>query len=222
MMRRTVLLAAFSIACAVGSVSMAQAQCAIPYTLTNGQPADATQVMSDFDALANCIDDLPAGATNSVQFNAGSGQLGGVGPLTNGQLVVGSTGGAPQAATLTAGANVSITNGPGTVTISATGGSGPTLVQSAFKRSFVTPDSVALTTAPTAGNLLVAFANGFSGGLGVPTAFGGVYADTSGTTVNSQGIVVGARVVQPGDGTTWSGFTGGNGGDVYRSRALRG
>lgn len=47
-----------------------------------------------------------------------------VGPLTNGQLVVGSTGVDPVAAVITPGAGISISNGPGTITISASG-SGP-------------------------------------------------------------------------------------------------
>jgi len=103
----------------------AHAQCALPFPLTNGQTADAAQVMGNLTALANCIAaGGPAGATNALQFNAGAGTFGSVGPLTNGQLVIGSNGGAPQAAALTAGTNVIITNGPGSITISATGGSG--------------------------------------------------------------------------------------------------
>ena len=45
----------------------------------------------------------------------------------NGQILIGSTGNAPVLGTLTAGQNVSITNSPGSVTISAAGGSVPTL-----------------------------------------------------------------------------------------------
>jgi hypothetical protein len=41
--------------------------------------------------------------------------------MTNGQVVIGSTGGTPVAATLTAGANVSITNAAGSITINAIG-----------------------------------------------------------------------------------------------------
>jgi hypothetical protein len=41
---------------------------------------------------------------------------------TDGQLIVGSTAGAPAAATLTAGAGVSVTNGSNSITIAATGG----------------------------------------------------------------------------------------------------
>lgn len=44
-----------------------------------------------------------------------------VGPLTNGELLVGSTGASPMRTTLTAGANISITNGAGSISIAATG-----------------------------------------------------------------------------------------------------
>ncbi len=44
-----------------------------------------------------------------------------VGPMTNGQILIGSTGLDPVPATLIAGTNVSITNNAGSVTISATG-----------------------------------------------------------------------------------------------------
>jgi hypothetical protein len=102
-----------------------QAACTLPFQLTNGQPADATQVMANFNALATCLDSVaPGGAANAIQYNNGAGSLGGVGPLTNGQLIVGSTGGAPQAQTLTAGSGIQITNSAGNITIAATGGAG--------------------------------------------------------------------------------------------------
>lgn len=44
-----------------------------------------------------------------------------VGPLTNGQLLVGSTGADPVAAAITAGTNVTVTNGAGSITIAASG-----------------------------------------------------------------------------------------------------
>lgn len=51
-----------------------------------------------------------------------------VGPLTDGQLLIGDTAGvSPTAATLTAGSGVSIVNGAGSITISATGGSSLTV-----------------------------------------------------------------------------------------------
>jgi hypothetical protein len=45
-----------------------------------------------------------------------------LGPLTNGQIIIGSTGAIPVAATLTAGANITITNTAGTITIAGDAG----------------------------------------------------------------------------------------------------
>jgi hypothetical protein len=101
----------------------ARAACALPYQITNGQVADAAPVMSNFAGLLNCLNTLPGGAPNALQFNAGNGALSGVGPLTDGQLAIGSTNGPPQAATLTPGPGVTITNSPGSITI-GTGGTG--------------------------------------------------------------------------------------------------
>lgn len=47
-----------------------------------------------------------------------------LGPMTNGQIVIGSTGAIPVIGTLTQGSGVTITNGAGTITISATGSGG--------------------------------------------------------------------------------------------------
>ncbi len=96
----------------------AAAQCALPFKITNGQTPDATQMMANFNALVGCLN--VGGSANAIQYNAGSGSLGGAGPLTDGQLVVGSTGGAPQAQMLTAGSGIAITNGSGSVTIATT------------------------------------------------------------------------------------------------------
>jgi hypothetical protein len=119
-MRRNSVLLSLSLLAGfiVLSPGIARAQCALPHTLTNTQPADATQVMANFNALVACFN--LGGATNALQYNAGSGALGGVGPLTNGQIVIGSTGNAPQAAALTAGTGISITNSPGNISIAAT------------------------------------------------------------------------------------------------------
>ena len=55
---------------------------------------------------------LIGGASNAITSLA----------LTNGQLAIGSTGADPSAATLTAGTGVTITNGAGSITVSAVGG----------------------------------------------------------------------------------------------------
>jgi hypothetical protein len=44
--------------------------------------------------------------------------------LTNGEILVGSTGADPVPATITEGTGITVTNGPGSITISATGGAG--------------------------------------------------------------------------------------------------
>lgn len=44
-----------------------------------------------------------------------------LGPLTNGQLLIGSTGADPVAAAITAGSGISVTNGAGSISIAATG-----------------------------------------------------------------------------------------------------
>lgn len=64
--------------------------------------------------------------TSSITQNAvivgGAGQaLANIGPLTNGQLVIGSTGVAPVAASLSAGTGIGIANAAGSITVSVTG-----------------------------------------------------------------------------------------------------
>lgn len=119
--RRASFVLAFSVV-AMAVTSGAQSQCALPNQLANGTTADATQVMANFNALATCIGGLPpAGSTNSVQYKTGVSALGGLGPLTDGQLAIGATGGAPQAQTLTAGTGISIGYGGGGISIATSG-----------------------------------------------------------------------------------------------------
>jgi hypothetical protein len=116
---------------AVGIVP-AFAQCDVPYQLTNGQVADATQVMGDVNALVDCIEDaVPAGSQNAIQVNGGNGGFLAVGALANGQLLIGSSGNPPQAANLTAGPGITITNTAGGITLSSAGapGGGPGSIQ---------------------------------------------------------------------------------------------
>ncbi len=72
--------------------------------------------------------DVPSGGTgvNTITDHAlivgsGVGAVTEIGPLTNGQLPIGSTGNDPVAATLTPGSGIAIANGAGSITISATG-----------------------------------------------------------------------------------------------------
>lgn len=75
-----------------------------------------------------------------------------LGPLTNGQLLIGSTGADPVAAAITAGTNVTVSNTAGGIQISATGGAGLTwthvtgTTQTMSGNSGYVPDNVALVT----------------------------------------------------------------------------
>ncbi|MGT2501247.1 hypothetical protein ACVOMS_11230 [Bradyrhizobium guangxiense] len=55
-MRRTVSLTLIvAIGCLFGAASGASAQCTVPNQITNGQVADANQVMANFNAVLNCL-----------------------------------------------------------------------------------------------------------------------------------------------------------------------
>lgn len=68
---------------------------------------------------------LGAQTANAIPYGGGStAALNWAGPLTNGQLLVGSTGNAPVATTLTAGTGIQISNNSGAITITNNGGTG--------------------------------------------------------------------------------------------------
>jgi hypothetical protein len=95
--------------CTIWTVGSASAQCTVPNQISNGQVADATQVMGNFNALLNCITN-PA-PTPNVQF---SGPGGGVVTVQN------------PAATSNYNFNLPATaGGAGSVLTSGGGGSSP-------------------------------------------------------------------------------------------------
>lgn len=59
--------------------------------------------------------------SNAVLLGNGTAAISTATALTDGQLLIGSTGNAPAAATLTAGSGISIATGAGSITINATG-----------------------------------------------------------------------------------------------------
>ena len=75
-------------------------------------------------STANNVVGQLAAANSSVLGSSAAGVPTWLGPLTDGQIIIGSTGAIPVAATLTAGSGISITNGAGTITIAAVGGAG--------------------------------------------------------------------------------------------------
>jgi hypothetical protein len=128
-----------------------------------------------------------------LQYNTG-GSLGAVGPLTNGQVVIGATGGAPQAATLTAGAGVSITYGPGSVIIAANGGgtSGWTVVTS--------------NTVAVPGGMYLADTSGGSFNITLPTSGVVEIRDAKGT-FGTNNLILQAASGQTLSGITYSGVS---------------
>jgi len=63
---------------------------------------------------------------NSVPYFGAAGLVTELGPLTDGQLMIGSTGNAPVAASLTAGSNITITPGAGSIEIASSASGGTT------------------------------------------------------------------------------------------------
>lgn len=136
--------------------------------------------------------------------------------LDDGELLIGVTGGAPVAATLTAGANVTITNGPNSIEIAAAGGGGGgapgvNMISVTSNQTYTTP----------AGLLCAVFEGVGAGGAG-----GGGSLSTTGVAVGSSGgagaygrvILTAAQIGASATltiglgqaGTTGAGFDGGN------------
>ncbi|GAC1045904.1 hypothetical protein [Rhizobium sp. No.120] len=103
-------------------VGNAFAACTVPNQIVNGGVVDSAPVMGNFNAVATCLGNTaPSGTQNSVQLDNGSGGFAAVGPLSDGQLLIGATGSPPSATTLSAGAGIAITNSPGGISIATTG-----------------------------------------------------------------------------------------------------
>jgi hypothetical protein len=175
----SLLLAGFAMA-----AGAAKASCpALPYTITNGQVADATHVMADLNSANDCANGIaPGGSANALQYNGGGGLFGSVGPLSNGQIPVGVTGSAPVATSITAGAGIIVASGPGSISISATSsGGGGAGAQREFG-PFAPPDASIFTVIDGPGGITPTITNIADVGLvysvpitSDPTYFPGVY-----------------------------------------------
>lgn len=84
-------------------------------------PATTTINQLLYSSAANTVTGLTA-ANSASLVSTSSGIPVWSGTMTNGQVIIGSTGATPTAATLTAGTGVGIVNGAGSITINATGG----------------------------------------------------------------------------------------------------
>ncbi len=107
-----------------GQILQSQGSSADPAFSTATYPSTTTVNQILYSSSANVVSGL-ATANNGVLTTSAAGVPVVTTMGTNGQLLIGSTGGAPAAATLTAGAGISITNGANSITITATGAGFP-------------------------------------------------------------------------------------------------
>lgn len=91
-----------------------------PAWSTATYPATTTINQILYSSAANTIAGL-ATANSSTIVTSSSGVPSFVSSMTNGQMIIGSSGATPVSATLTAGTGVSIANGAGSITISSSG-----------------------------------------------------------------------------------------------------
>lgn len=155
-----------------------------------------------------------ATANSAVLTTTSTGVPGWSGTLINGQVIVGSTGATPVAATLTAGAGVSITNGAGTITIASTtadifwaanaSSSFTAVVNNGYILTSGSATTVALPTTFAVGALIGVQGQGaaWTATLGASTnvkAFGNTYTTSLASTNNTDNVVLIGLVAN----TTW-------------------
>jgi fibronectin-binding autotransporter adhesin len=103
---------------AAGVTNAMLANHSVTITAGSGLSGGGTVALGGTVTLASNL----SGSTNGIAYFSNPTNVVSTAPPTNGQILIGSTGNAPVLATLTAGPNINITNSPGSVTISATGG----------------------------------------------------------------------------------------------------
>jgi hypothetical protein len=155
---------------------------------------------------------------NSFLYSGTAGLLTTTTAPTNGQLLIGSTGAAPVAATITAGTGITVTNGAGSITIAATTTGTVSSVALAAPSIFTvtgspitTSGTLTLTLASQTANTVFAAPNGSAG---APTFRALAYADlpivlykeaaSSPTTPVSSGtnsVAIGSGSASSGNGT---------------------
>ena len=137
------------------------------------------------------------------------------GTMTNGQIIIGSTGATPTAATITAGSGISVTNGAGSITIAGTAGVSWANIAGTTQTAVVNTGYVVSNAAQTTITLPVTAPLGsiveitgsttatswvLTPGAGQTIQIGSVQAATSVTSNNQWDSI---RVVCVLDNTTW-------------------
>lgn len=132
---------------------------------------------------------LATGVTGTLgAANGGTGVNGS--SASNGQLLIGN-GSGYSLATLTAGSNISVTNGAGTITIAATGGAGGGVTDISFGSTGLTPSTGTSGSVTVAGTLAVG-----SGGTGITSGTsGGIPYFSGATTIASSSALAANNLV---------------------------
>lgn len=114
-------------------------------------------------------------ADGGILLGSGAGAITATAQPTDGQLLIGSTGTDPVLATLSAGSGISITEGSGTITIAATGGT---------YTSWIAKGGGGLTTSIDSGDTLE-----IAGGTGITTTLSGTGTTTPTLTIDVDGSI---------------------------------
>lgn len=113
---------------------------------TNGCMQVASTIISVTGTQCGTVTTSGSPTANQLPIFASTTALSGV-TLTNGQVLIGSTGTTPVASTLTAGANITITPGAGSITIASSGGGSGTVTSISVGAPLVSSPNPIITSA---------------------------------------------------------------------------
>jgi len=146
---------------------------------------------------------FPGLSADGVLYLNGTGTLIST-PLTNGQILIGSTSSTPVAATLTAGSGISITNAAGSITIAVNSSGTVTSFQTSL--SGLTPATATTGAITLSGTLGI-----ISGGTGATTfTAGGILLGNGTSAINTLAdVATGSVLTSGGVGSNpiWTGFS---------------
>ncbi len=112
-------------------------------TLSNGNNITVTGSPLSLGGTASF--NLTGTTNNSLQIGNAGGSLTSLGVATNGQIPIGSTGTTPVLSTITAGANITVTNGAGVITIASAASTGTVTSLTAGTGITLTPSPITTT-----------------------------------------------------------------------------
>lgn len=212
----------------MGNTGVTSVALAVPSSImsVSGSPVTTTGTLavSLNDQAANTAFAGPTtGASAAPAFRTQA--LADLPQLTNGQLYVGSTGSSVVATTITAGTDITVTNGAGSITIASTAPAAVTSVALSLPSIFSVSGSPVTSTGTLTATLATQsantlFAGAASGGAATPTFRAPVIADISSplnyqvvstiseytTTSSTPTVIPGMTISAPAAGTYYTNF----------------